>query len=209
MADDPQDPKFSGGRPLDPTKNAEDLMGEEGATGVTTGGTQQTSATPGDVPKDESVVRGGVIDDPTKVPAERQDPTEYSDSAYNQQTLQGMSGARKQMNNDQASGEEKGKVMQELPDNQTGEDPELRHYGNATQADAEKNIMAQEAPFTNNDNLGVQDAAGGSESAPESDDDAGDMLERTGTGVDKDGEDPQEVSIADAVDKAEDAHLHS
>jgi len=202
MADDVK----TGARPLDPSRNAEDVMGEAASAGITTGGIQQTSATPGDVKKDESRVKGGIIDDPTKVPVDGQEKTEYSDTAYDKQVADSMSGVHKQIGNDAASEEEHGGTVQKLPNNKTGQAPELAAMGNDTQEDAEKDIRTSEAPFTGEENLGQQDAVGGSESAPETDDDVGEMQARVGLGSDKDGEDPQEVSIADAMDKAEEYH---
>ena len=201
--------KVIGSRPLDPTRNAEDVLGESGATGVTNGGTQQTSATPSDVEKDDTRIRGGELVNAKGGMSQHIDPTLYSDAAYNKQALQGMSGLRKQINSDQASEKEKGKLMQELADETNGNSSELRTMGNDTQEDAERDITTTEASFTHDHNLGQQDGLGGSESAPESIVDVGEAQERMGLGVDKDGDDPQEVSIADAIDKAEDEHLHS
>lgn len=207
MADDPQ---VGGTRPLDPTKNAEDLMGNVGASGITTGGAQQTSASPGDTTKDSTDFRGGVLNDPTKVPANRQDPTQYSDKAYNKQVLRGMSSVAAKNADDEASGRDvPDPTGKDLPPANDGYDKTLEKMGNATQEDAEKNIMTQEAPFENPDNLGAQDAAGGTMSAPETDDDVGEMNERVGLQKDKDGDDPQEVDIAGAIDEAEEEHLHS
>jgi len=193
-------------RPLDPTQNAEDVLGESGATGITKGSSEATSATPHDVDKDDSRVRGGEMSNSKGGHAHHIDPSLYSDKAYNEKTLQGMSGVRKFYNTDDATEDDKGETMQELPNNITGEDELLRQLGNDSQEDAEREITTSEAAFTHDHNIGQQDAVGGSESAPESGVDVGEMRERMGLGVDMDGIDPQELSTADAIDEAEQYH---
>jgi hypothetical protein len=86
-----------------------------------------------------------------------------------------------------------------------GEDSALKQMGNATQEDAQKDIRTDEAPFTHPSNLGQQDAAGGSESAPETDDDVGEMMEKVFGKPDLDGIDPQPVDIARDIDEAEES----
>lgn len=94
-------------------------------------------------------------------------------------------------------------VKNTLTDRQTGESEELARMGNQTQEDAMREITTSEAPFTQGDNLGEQDAVGGSESAPETDDDVGDMYARVSGKKDKDGEDPQPLDIAKDINEAE------
>jgi len=89
---------------------------------------------------------------------------------------------------------------------QDGLDDSLQKLGNDTQEDAEKDTRTSEAPFSGEENLGQQDAVGGSESSPDTDDDVDAMRGRVGLSGDTADEVPKELNTGEEVDKAEEFH---
>jgi hypothetical protein len=183
-------------RPLDPTRDAEDFLGDPtGRTGVTTGDAGQISAEPDEVDKDDSVIRGGEIDNPT-----HRNPTgileeTINDAAYNKQAVNGMSGTRTALNNDLASEKENAQ-------------PEDKP-GNGTQTD-----FNYDADFSktmhDSDHGSGEDEASGTTPDVESDDDVGDMMARvTGHDPDPNMDNPKELGMGEETDEDEDAQLHS
>ncbi len=86
---------------------------------------------------------------------------------------------------------------------QDGLDESLQKLGNDTQEDAEKDTRTSEAPFTGEENLGQQDAVGGTESSPETDDDVDAMRGRMGLSGDTPDEEPRELDTGKEIDDAE------
>ena len=85
---------------------------------------------------------------------------------------------------------------------ETGFPQELIELGNETEEDAKKDVRSGEAPFNPSvpENIGQQDSVGGSESAPETDDDVDEMYERTFGNKPRPGS-----TIADEINEDEEA----
>lgn len=195
-------------RPLDPTRDAADMLGDtSGLTGVTQGGPQQVGAEPDENIQDETYFRGGVIEHPTKnnptgIPKEA-----LSDKVYNKNTLAGMSSVTQKASEDDASEDERETGMHVKIDvDSDGYSDELHMEGNENAEDAEKDTRTSEAPYQGPENLGQQDPAGGSESAPTGED-VGEISSRYGLDYDKDddgeGYENDELNTAEQVDEAE------
>lgn len=153
-------------------------------------------------------------------PVENKETSEElsEEDIYGNQVKFGMSGVAVSAINEAAT-ESDGEDPDELDDEEDflslregpdGHAPELEALGNENASDAERDIRTSEAPFTGEENLGEQDALGGTEPAPESgSEDAGAWMERTwGRDPDPDMDDPQEVST-DKLDEDEQKILDS
>jgi translocator protein len=184
-------------RPLDPTRNAEDVLGDPtGRAGVTTGDPRQISAEPDEVAKDDSVIRGGNIGDPANTKPSGFTDEQLDEAAYDKNTLDGMSGTRAAANKDLASEEE---VNSSNENTEGGINSDFNYDANFS-----KNM------HDSDHGSGEDDAAGGTTPDVESDDDVGDMMARvTGQDPDPNMDNPQELGLGDEVDKDEDEHLHS
>lgn len=149
-------------------------------------------------------------------PSKHQTKDQVSDKIYDNNTLLRMSKDRAKINKDYASEKDAiEEIPSELPEDtsieeRTGEAQDLAVKGNETAADAERDTLTSEAPFTHVDNLGEQDALGGSASAPESGEDSDAQGARVGFDHDEnhdgDGYGNDEVDIAEQIDKAEEYH---
>jgi len=203
MADDQtRQQKQPDERPLDVTQNAEDLMGDTyGMSGITRGGSKQTSAEPDEVPKDDSTVQGGsIIKNPKTTPSTGLTREEVSEKEYNKQTAQNMSATRAAINNDLGSepGESSPVSVHPAPTPPptAGDDS----AGNG------KYINTTQAPNNQPENIGEQQAAGGTTSSPGTDDDVGVMASQAGFQYSgKDGYENEEVNTAKKIDEAEES----
>jgi hypothetical protein len=191
-----QDSQHIAERPLDPTRDAEDFLGDPtGRTGVTTGDPRQISAEPDEVDKDTSVLRGGEVEDPTHSNPTGIPEEDINDAVYDKKVLQGMSNVRIAVNDDLASEEEN-------PASRSESGPDTPVDFNYD-ADFSKDMQ-------NSDHGSGEDNASGTTSDPESDDDVGNMMARvTGHDPDPNMDNPQELGIAEEIDEDEDAHLHT
>lgn len=211
-------------RPVDPTRNAQDMFGDtSGMTGVTQGGLQQSSAEPSDRLRDTTEIKGGVIENPTHPSPSGYPKSEVGNDEYKQAVQQGMSNearaeatdtATEPSPTDQAAGEATspttpqdvemtkggGSQMsdpthsQEL---QTGVAPDL-----GKQLDTKYNETG-DAPYEQPENTGEEDAVGGTTPDVRTDDDTLEMAHRAGMQPDEDPEHPEPVDIARDVDRAE------
>ena len=86
---------------------------------------------------------------------------------------------------------------------QDGKDDDLHILGIDTQEDAEKDTRTSVTPFSGKENLGQQDAVGGTESSPETDDDVDAMRGRMGLSGDMPDEEPKEMDTGKEIDDAE------
>jgi hypothetical protein len=188
-------------RPLDPTRDAEDFLGDpSGRDGVTTGDPRQISAEPDEKPKDESVLRGGQINDPTHINPSGLTDEEISDEAYNKAAFTGMSDTRANLNEELASETEEpavgrnGRVSDLLEGDVSGSDVTAGR-GNTNPEDIPVAESGEEGP-------------GGSAPNPENFSDVGSMMAQfTGHDPDKNMDNPQELGIGDVVDKSENEDL--
>lgn len=209
-------------RPLNPTKNAADLIGDtSGMSGITQGSAQQTSAEPTARTQDESSIQGaGLIQhvsdpNPTGIPKEA-----VSDTIYAQNTAQGMSEVTKKAASDAAaepdpltpSSQHSGVYVSVAPQaSASGQMKTNPSQPTPTQpADFGKQTdttypTTQDAPYMHPDNQGEQDAAGGTTSDPRSDDDTLAMAQRAGFQTNEDPEHPQPLDAARDIDQAEQA----
>jgi hypothetical protein len=202
MADDPlqKAKKIPRERPLDPTRDAEDFLGDpSGRDGVTTGDPRQISAEPDEKPKDESVLRGGQIDDPTRINPTGLTEDEISEAAYNKAALHGMSDTRAKINEELASetdepSPDEGTSLPELLDDNSENDATAV----GSSADPEDIPIAESG----------EEGPGGSAPNPENFPDAGSIMAQfTGRDPDKNMDNPQPLGAADVVDKAQDEDL--
>lgn len=175
-------------RPMDPTRDAEDFLGDpSGRTGVTTGDPSQISAEPDDSKQDDSMLGGGSLpgNNPTGFTKD-----EVSDEAYDHDVLNGMSRTEKKYADDMASEDEL--LTRDLRNSITddADDP----MGTSNPANAQDIPIAESG----------EETASGSAPGVESDDDVGEMMKAyTGRDPDPDMDNPQELGAADPVDEAE------
>lgn len=201
MTDDPRqtDDKKVPERPLDPTRDASDIMDPAGRIGVTAGDPKQISAEPDAGVIDETAIRGGVIDDPTKVnPTGIARDTE-DDALYDKHAAAGMSATRAAINDDLAS-----------------EDEEVDHATESVREEAEDDTTpaqgtAGSAPTTDPEDIPAEESgeetASGSATDPEVvPPDAGSLMAQyTGNDPDPEMDNPQELGIGGEVDTDEEA----
>jgi hypothetical protein len=185
-------------RPLDPTRDAEDLLGDPtGRAGVTTGDPKHTSAEADEVDKDGSAIRGGEIDDPQQINPTGVSLDSIDDEADDAKTFDGMSDVRAAVNNDLATEEEtlSTAIASAIdPDDDPMEDDE--DYATP---------ISKNAVSADHDS-GEDDAAGGTAADPASDDDVGEMMKRvTGEDPDPDMDNPQELGLGEKIDEDEEA----
>jgi hypothetical protein len=201
MADDPQqtEDKKIPERPLDPTRDASDIMDPAGRIGVTAGDPKQISAEPDAGVIDETAIRGGVIDDPTKVNPTGIAPDSENDALYDKHAAAAMSSTRAAINDDAASEEERdvattARVLKEIED----DDTPARGTAGAGPAPDPEDIPAEESG---------ENTASGSATDPEVvPPDAGSLMAQyTGNDPDPDMDNPQELGIGGEVDTDEEA----
>jgi len=189
-------------RPLNPTTNAADLLGDTtGMTGVTQGSPQQTSAEPTANVQDDSGFQGaGILSqqtNPTGIPKEA-----VSDRIYDQNTSAGMSHVASSAASDTAS--EPAKENNSNDTTQTS--PSLPNQPQAFGKQSPSPFpTTQDASYIQIDNEGEQDAAGGTTPDPRSDDDSLEMAQQAGFQPDEDEEHPQPLDAARDIDIAEQA----
>lgn len=211
-------------RPLDPSRNAQDMFSDtSGMTGVTQGGLQQTSAEPSDRLQDTTEIHGGVIQNPTNPSPTGYTKNEVSNNQYNQSVQQGMSNearaaatdvATEPSSTDQAGGtaaqptspqdveltkggENEGLDPTRAQELQTGVAPSLDKQLTT------KYNETGDAPYEQPENTGEEDAVGGTAPDVRTDDDTLEMAHRAGMQPDEDPEHPKPVDIARDVDDAE------
>lgn len=212
MADDPRktsqadDQNFDthvAERPLDPTRNAADLIGDtSGLTGVTQGTPQQTGAEPEETIQDDSYIQGGSAEhvqkpNPTGIPKEA-----VSDKLYQQQTKQGMSSYERQVANDTASEDE---TMNTQPASGAAQIDSLTNTGILQDTDEADDYNSPNA----SPSVQGEQSVSGDMPAPESDDDTLQNAQNMGMQMDETTEHPEEVDIARDVDEGEQAVRNS
>lgn len=231
MSDDPQKNKNVGTntpeRPLDPTQNAGDLFGDtSGMTGVTQGAPQQSSAEPSDKVLDETEIKGGVIQNPTNPSPTGYPKSAVSDKVYNQQVTEGMSSVKREEVEDTASEPVSSQPPQSSdaqqapsisPEGTVGNDttvtpvsseettPPFSTSSPFGDQDGQSYVNTQNVPYMQPENMGEQDAVGGTTPDPRTDDDTLDMAQRAGFQTGEDSEHPQEIDAGRDIDKAEKA----
>lgn len=234
MGDDiKQKPNQPNIRPLDPTRNAADLMGDTtGLTGITQGSAQQTSATPKDdkyIQDDELHLPGGI--EKTTKPNPTGTGTEaLSEKRYNETMKDEMSDVQKRHADDIASERD----MTSTPKQDPLGSATITNYGtNATSDTTDEDTLDQNNNGPNgvidadeqsaqsidpNDSSGFvhenspseigEQSVSGDEPDPDSDDDTLANAHHMGQQPDEDLEHPKPIDIADNVDAAEE-HIRS
>jgi hypothetical protein len=212
-------------RPLDPTRNAQDMFGDtSGMTGVTQGGLQQSSAEPSDTLQDTTEIHGGVIQNPTHPSPTGYTKSEVGSDEYKQAVQQGMSNeARNNVTDVATEPSQTDQTANANPDPVSPQDITLTQGGDSgnTQApdtahamntgvstamgdqDGSRFVNTQDAPYKDPESTGEEDAAGGTTPDVRTDDDTLEMAQRAGMQPDEDPEHPKPVDIARDVDNAE------
>lgn len=212
-------------RPLDPTRNAQDIFGDTaGMTGVTQGAKQQSSAEPEDTIRDTTMIKGGVIQNPTQASPGGYPKSDVGTDEYNQQVLNGMSSvaanAANAANDSASEPTNTDTTPNSSPNPTTPEDVELTkdatislhpdehaiRTGVADDFGKQQNtrfVTTQDAPTMQPDNAGESDAVGGTTPDVRSDDDTLEMAQRAGFQTDEDLEHPQPLDAARDIDQAE------
>jgi hypothetical protein len=191
-------------RPIDPSTNAEDILGDtSGLYGVTRGSSSTTSAEPDDVSKDSLYFRGGELsEDPNT--SQGQDKTQFSDRYYNKQVLKGMSTIRAGRNDAIASGSDGDtEDIDALPKGNPHVDDVIA--SSLGLAHDEDQILSQDSSYHQPYNQGEQSVSGTTPDV-ESDDDTLENVHAVGQQLEEDDEHPQELDIARDIDEAEDYH---
>lgn len=198
-------------RPLDPNKNASDLMGDpSGMTGWTVGSGPDTSAEPTEEQPSTDNLPGGILQDEsshslTGIPKEA-----VSDKIYNQNTWTGMSQEEGKVSDDRAEEGEQFTSVTDMVRNtdETDEFPDT-YDPNALKRDEVGNdtpgfsgVNTESAPYTHPENIGEQEVSG-STPDPASDNDTLANAQAVGTQLDETSENPQEVDLGEDIDKAE------
>lgn len=210
-------------RPLDPTRNAQDMFSDtSGMTGVTQGGLQQSSAEPSDKLRDTTEIHGGVIQDPTHPSPTGYPKSEVGNDEYKQAIQQGMSNEARAAATDIAtepsSTDQTGNTA---PQPTTPQDVELTKGGENEKLDQTRAEALQtgvspdfgkqlntkynetgDAPYVQPENTGEEEASGTTPD-PRSDDDTLQAAQQAGMQVGEDPEHPEPVDIARDVDRAE------
>ncbi len=196
-------------RPLDPTRNAADFFGDTtGLTGITEGSNKRTSAEPTAEDIDTEHLPGGIIEDDKKpvtvgIPREVQ-----SDKIYNKRTLSNMSPDRAKINEELASEpEENSAVDSKIPDKDEEEmlDDNKEHLHFTRQNRQSRFTNTEDADHTSPAEQGEVSVSGTTPDV-ESDDNTEENEREVGLLDNTEGEDvgnPQEIDIAEKIDKAE------
>lgn len=185
MSDDQQnDPQYKA-KPIDPSVNAEDVMGDTtGLTGVTTN-SGPNDPNPSD-PDQNAKMPQSLPDDVATIALDRATEPDQMDVDLTQ-----LSGASANIDSlDIDGGDEQQQTGGGVPS----------PIG-ATVDDSTKYVTTQQAAYTQDHTIGEQDAAGGSNPDPATDD-VGEMRERV-TGEPDDMENPQELNSAAKMDADE------
>lgn len=201
MNDDQKDTHISTAvdeRPIDPTRNAEDLQGDtSGMTGVTRGTSEQTSAEPSEIDKDTSYFRGGTIEDVQTIPSGIE-KSAINDDAYKKEVVEGMSTERAEVADDIAS--EPADVEPTAPEKPIEEPMEQSLPDHNTQTTPY--TTTEEAPYNHPYNKGEQSVSG-TTSDVEADDDTLANAQDAGFQPHETTENPQEIDAARDIDRAE------
>lgn len=200
-------------RPLDPSKNSSDLMGDpSGMTGWTVGSGPDTSAEPTEEQPSTDNLPGGIIQNetahaPTGIPKEA-----VSDKKYNQNTWEGMSQQTGSVSDDRAEEGEQFTSVSDMIRNTDEAEASDTYDPNALKRNEVGNdtpgfsgVNTESAPYTQPENIGEQEVSG-STTDPASDDDTLANAQAVGTQLDENSENPQEVDLGNDIDKAEEYH---
>lgn len=203
-------------RPLDPTRDVSDIVGDTtGFTGMTTGNPKDISAEPGDIPSDVAHLPGGIQDvkDPPEgslgVPKDS-----YSKKIYDKKINEGMSApyaeisqnldsdtleeAVESSNNSQSGITEQG--AQTVNSDENARKDDILEIG--TNADPLTEDQGEFAAEVSPEEAGEQSVSGDMPT-PDSDDDTLANAKAVGTQLDEDEEHPEEIDIARDIDEAE------
>lgn len=200
-------------RPLDPSRNASDIMGDPaGQTGWTVGSAKDTSAEPTEEQTSTENLPGGIVEHPTKHTDFGTPKEAVNDKVYNHHVWQGMSQESGRESDDTASETEQFTSVSDLmkdtnPLDNTSpyKDDTLRttEAGEDSSDDAIVNTNA--APYVQPENTGEQEVSG-STPDPTSDDDTLQNVQAVGGQPGEDSEHPQELNTG--VDESEEAIAH-
>lgn len=198
-------------RPLDPTRDAKDLLGDTtGLTGITDGKPKKVSAEPDEPFYDMTNEPAGSLGKQSNAPATNSgmDRAMVSDKANANATLNDMSSTRAAINDDTASGVTTPGQPTSNVTNNTGNDPQTtnQQQNNTTPVSDDGNNTMQ-TPMSPPSIQGEQSVSGDMPD-PGSDDDTLANAQAMGQQTEEDPEHPEELDIARDVDNAEEA-LHN
>lgn len=206
-------------RPLDPSRNAQDLIGDtSGLTGITTGSPKQSSAEPTDTAQLENTAHlpGGVEDLPGKT--ELGTPSDATNSKlYISKTQEGMSDTYKSKAEELASGRknivsgDQSAIANDTAKAHEEQDRPKKFLTNPAQfpagvAGGQVTTANRQVPHVSVPSSQGEQSVSGDMPSPESDDDTLANAQQVGSQVDEDTEHPEEVDIARDIDEAEEWH---
>lgn len=202
-------------RPLDPNRNASDLMGDpSGMTGWTIGNGPDTSAEPTEKQPSTENLPGGIIADEKSHQPSGLSKESVSDQVYNENAWKGMSQTKAVQSNDIAEESESFSSVSDMIRNvQEDDTPDtynpdtLRKASAGDDSPGSNNINTETAPYSHPENVGEQEVSG-SETDPNSDSDSLANAQAVGTQLDENSENPEELDIARDIDEAEE-HIRS
>ena len=196
-------------RPLDPSRNASDLMGDpSGMTGWTTGNAKDTSAEPSGKEPSTDNLPGGIINHPTKTLPTGIPKEAISKKVYDENALKGMSKEKARESEERASDAEIFSSASELvsspsqKETDTLDKNKLREDEVGQDSSSPDIINTESAPYVNPENVGEQEVSG---STPDPDADADTLAkaQAVGTQLDETADTPQELDVGGDIDKAE------
>lgn len=192
-------------RPLDPSRNSSDLMGDpSGMTGWTVGKGQDTSAEPTERQPGMDNLPGGVLQNETSHPPTGTPKEAVSSRVYDKNNLQEMSREKAREAEEMADEAESFTSVSDMIRSADDEDqPDTYDPSKLRKDEVGKTgpiINSESAPYVNPENIGEQEVSG-STPDPSTDDDALYNVQAVGGQQGEDPEHPKELNTG--MDNAE------
>lgn len=197
-------------RPLDPSRNASDLMGDpSGMTGWTVGSGQDTSAEPTEEQTSTDNLPGGILQHETSHPPTGTPKEAVSSKVYEKNNLQEMSREKAAEAEEMANEAESFTSVSDIVGSNEEEDqPDTYDPSKLRKDEVGGNrpiINTESAPYVNPENIGEQDVSG-STPDPSSDDDTLYNVQAVGGQQGEDSEHPKELDTG--LDESEEYIRH-
>lgn len=188
-------------RPIDPTKNAQDIFGDtSGLTGITTSSPEEGSAEPTENIPDSSHLPGTLVNEPRANPQYGIPRESVSDKVYVQNIRQGESQEEGEKSDDTASEDTSQVYSPPQPDYE-----ETLSIDDITQEEQhDDKYLKPQIP-----SIQGEQSISGDMPEPDADADMEENAQAVGTQMDEDPEHPEEIDIGRDIDKAEEEILES
>lgn len=197
-------------RPLDPSRNSSDLMGDpSGMTGWTVGSGEDTSAEPTEKQPSTDNLPGGILQNETTHPPTGTPKEAVSTKMYDRNNLQEMSREKAAEAEEMADEAESfTSVSDMVRDTEDEDQPDTYDPSKLRQDEVGRIgpiINSESAPYVNPENIGEQEVSG-STPDPSTDDDALYNAQAVGGQQGEDSEHPKELNTG--VDESEEYIRH-